>query len=361
MKYKIISTALLTLLISTTLMCSLEDKPTAAVLVAETKTAQCATTTPASVNRSVLADIKGPRPEGNGLCLVCHASLAEEEITLQHLKQGIMCIDCHGRSTEHMEDEMLNTTPDIKFGRIEVKPFCQGCHEEHKHPTKVLEFLEKWRGKDRAHGRVVNSGSICTDCHGLHTYQETSQIQTAEDPGQWIPLFNGKDLTGWKKIGTARWTVENGTIVGVQGKENTGGDLLTEATYKDFLLTVTYKVQWPANTGIWFRYQSPKKAYQADILEHPKPEAYSGTIYCPGKLFIATNLDKNLVDREGWNTISIRAEGTRLQVWLNGHQVADVKDDTTDSGQIGVQVHQGKHFETMKVVIREIAIKPLGQ
>lgn len=30
----------------------------------------------------------------------------------------------------------------------------------------------------------------------------------------WVPLFNGKDLTGWKVVGPERWTVENGTILG---------------------------------------------------------------------------------------------------------------------------------------------------
>ena len=28
----------------------------------------------------------------------------------------------------------------------------------------------------------------------------------------WTPLFNGKDLTGWKNYGAEKWTVENGEI-----------------------------------------------------------------------------------------------------------------------------------------------------
>src|SRR5690606_23540814 len=40
-------------------------------------------------------------------------------------------------------------------------------------------------------------------------------VHSAEmaDP-QFVPLFNGKDLTGWKPNANALWTVENGVLVG---------------------------------------------------------------------------------------------------------------------------------------------------
>jgi hypothetical protein len=167
------------------------------------------------------------------------------------------------------------------------------------------------------------------------------------------PVFNGKDLAGFKATGGAKWSVENGAIVGTQGENNAPGDLLTEKTYNDFLLTVTYKVEWPC------RYQSPDKAYQADILEYKKPECYSGTLYCPGKMFLAMNTDKTLVNREGWNTISVRAEGNHIQIWINKHQVADVRDETTDSGHIGFQIHAGDQLSPNKIIIREVLLKPL--
>jgi len=176
-----------------------------------------------------------------------------------------------------------------------------------------------------------------------------------------VPIFNGKDLGGWQVVGDAKWSVEDGAIVGIQGPNNAAGDLLTEVTYKDFLLTVTYRVEWPCNSGIWFRYQSSEKAYQADILEFKNPECYSGTLYCPGKMFLAMNTDKTLVDRDGWNTITIRAEGNHIQVFLNGRQVADVHDQTTDSGRIGFQVHPGEVFGPMKIVVREVLLQKLGE
>ncbi len=180
-----------------------------------------------------------------------------------------------------------------------------------------------------------------------------------ESGAGFVKLFNGRDLSGWETSGNARWFVEDGMLVGTQGENNAPGDLFTTDTYGDFLVTVTYRTEWPCNSGLWFRYQSPKKAYQADILEYKNPECYSGTLYCPGKMFLAMNEDKSIVDREGWNTIKVHAEGDHLQVWINGHQVADVHDDTTDSGKIGFQVHPGDEFGPMKIVVRELLLKPL--
>ncbi len=172
-------------------------------------------------------------------------------------------------------------------------------------------------------------------------------------------LFNGKDLTGWKAEGGAQWEVDNGILVGRQGSNNEPGDLLTEKSYKDFELSVTFKVRWPANTGVWYRYQSAKQAFQADILEYKNPFALSGSLYCTGKMFIAVNTDATLVNREGWNTMVIRAEGNRHVISLNGKQVADVRDDTSDHGQIGFQVHAGAQFEKMRVLIKEVSIRRL--
>jgi hypothetical protein len=161
-------------------------------------------------------------------------------------------------------------------------------------------------------------------------------------------LFNGKDLTGWEATGKARWVVENGLLVATQ-------------SFRDFEVTVTYRAEWPCNSGVWFRFQNPGLAYQADILEYKKPVAYSGSLYCPGYsgLFLAANTDPTLENHTGWNTMRIRAQGDHLQIWLNGHQTADVHDTRSDSGKIGFQVHPGAEFAPMKIVVREVLLKEL--
>jgi hypothetical protein len=76
-------------------------------------------------------------------------------------------------------------------------------------------------------------------------------------------------------------------------------------------------------------------------------------------MFLAINEDKKLVNRDDWNTIIVRAQGDHVQVWLNGRKTADVHDDATDSGKIGFQVHPGEEFGPMKIVVRELTLRPL--
>jgi hypothetical protein len=215
----------------------------------------------------------------------------------------------------------------------------------------------------KARGEIMLGKSLIVGLMAVSMFsagcRTTAPTNADKNKAGYLPIFNGKDLGGWQTIGKAKWVVEDGAIVGIQGDNNTYGDLLTEKTYKDFKLSVTYRVEWPCNSGVWFRYQSPSKAYQADILEYKDPVCYSGTLYCPGKMFLAMNTDKTLVDRNGWNTMQVRSKGNHIQIWINGHEVANVHDDTSDSGRIGFQVHPGKQLAQMKIVVREVLLKPL--
>ena len=107
--------------------------------------------------------------------------------------------------------------------------------------------------------------------------------RASQDEEGFVPLFNGRDLTGW--IGDPRlWKVENGVIVGsteeVQIKRNSF--LSTTRSFSDFTLRVSVKLI-RGNSGIQFRSeQHPDyavKGYQADIAD----EKYFGMLYDEGK------------------------------------------------------------------------------
>ena len=173
----------------------------------------------------------------------------------------------------------------------------------------------------------------------------------------WKPLFNGKDLTGWRKTGAGIFKVEDGCLVGTQ-TDGKGGDLWTEAQYDNFELRVTYRVGWPANSGFWFRHDG-RKGYQYDVLKYKRPVAFSGTMYCPGKMFITRNLNESLENRDGWNEARLRAEGDELTLWLNGTKVGQCRDDLLSKGAIGIQVHGGG-FKGMKIIIKKMEVLPLA-
>jgi len=181
-------------------------------------------------------------------------------------------------------------------------------------------------------------------------------LRRIEALSAWTPLFNGKDLTGWSQTGEAIFKVENGNLVGTQttGK---GGDLWTKADFDDFELQVTYRVVWPANSGFWFRHDG-RKGYQYDVLKYKRPVAFSGTLYCPGKLFIIKNLKESLENRDGWNEARVRAVGDEITLWLNGTKIGTAKDKTLSKGKIGIQVHGG-NFRGMKIIVKKMQVKPL--
>ena len=82
--------------------------------------------------------------------------------------------------------------------------------------------------------------------------------QSSEDTkSEHIKLFNGENLKGWKSIGSAKWKVENGVIVGGQeGDPSRSGILLTERTFKDFDLSLEFKIDEHGkyNSGIYFKF-----------------------------------------------------------------------------------------------------------
>jgi hypothetical protein len=178
----------------------------------------------------------------------------------------------------------------------------------------------------------------------------------------WITLPKTTELTGWTAHGNASWSVENGTIIGKQGPGGAAGDLFSERKWSDFELQAEWKMTFPGNSGIWFRWMGPNTGYQADFLDQAShPGVLSGSLYCMGKAFIAENRDPSTVNRNGWNQIRIRAQGDHIVVVQNGKEVVNVRDSTfAGPGSIGIQVHAGKEFEGMEVRVRDLRVRPLG-
>ncbi|SRR5258706_11658689 len=74
---------------------------------------------------------------------------------------------------------------------------------------------------------------------------------------EWINLFNGKDLTGWKQFnGKAKYEAQNGEIVGTTVSGEPNSFLATEGVYVDFILELEFKVDPSMNSGIQFRSES---------------------------------------------------------------------------------------------------------
>ncbi len=177
----------------------------------------------------------------------------------------------------------------------------------------------------------------------------------------WISLIQGNSLAGWKAEGKAAWSVRDGAIVGTGAPGGTGGDLFTEKQWTDFELEAEWRMRWPGNSGIWFRWSGPRTGYQVDILDQPShPGVLSGSLYCMGKAFIAENRDPATVNKDDWNRLLVRVTGDHIVVEQNGKKVVDVRDKTFPGpGSVGIQVHTGKAFDGMEVRVRNLRLRPL--
>jgi len=179
---------------------------------------------------------------------------------------------------------------------------------------------------------------------------------------KWNALFDGKTLKGWnQKNGKARYSVENGQIVGATVANTPNSFLCTDAEYGDFILELELKVDEKMNSGIQFRslslpgYQDGRvHGYQMEV--DPSPRAWSGGIYDEGRrdwLYIPNiNPAGKKAFRNGeWNKYRIEAIGNTLRTWINGIPVAHLIDDLTARGFIALQVHSiyGEMKEGMEI------------
>ena len=297
------------------------------------------------------------QPADNSLCYVCHLTMQNDEITTKHLAQGIGCAKCHGASHDHMHDEMLMTKPDLLHGRKEVVGMCSQCHDK-PHEAKQQEhkaFLDKWRGHDRPNGRVVTDASICTDCHGTHILTKRS-ISVQAKGTEWKSLFNGQDLAGWKAVPADGWQIERGRLVAAS---RAVADLWSDAPYADFRLSVTFRAEGPVRAGIWLRGQSAAASPRVEILTDPKAPARSGSVLVPGKGWALANLRGDLLDEEGWNTVTVECRGPRAAVSLNGEEIGSVAIAGPSEGRLGLHVEKPSPTADATLTVREIQVQIL--
>lgn len=212
---------------------------------------------------------------------------------------------------------------------------------------------------------------------------------------KWTPLFNGKDLTGWvQRGGKAKYSVENGEIVGTAVANTPNSFLCTEKNYGDFVLELEFKCDSDLNSGVQVRSecfdtskvvtQPGKKdikiaakrvhGYQVEIdVSEKNARWWVAGLYDEGRrswLFPGQlGGDKKAFTQQGaqaykrgeWNTLRVEASGDSIKTFLNGTPRASVKDGMTLSGFIGLQVHNvGKAWAGKQVRFRNIRIQELS-
>lgn len=180
--------------------------------------------------------------------------------------------------------------------------------------------------------------------------------------GQQTSLFNGEDLTGWTVYGTERWYVENGELICESGPDAQYGYLATDASYKDFELTLEFKQEANGNSGVFFRSSIEGTTITGWQVEVAPPGNDTGGVYeSYGRGWLVTpEPEKDSALRMGeWNEMKIRVVGDHVQSWLNGTPMVDFHDEKIGqaNGSIALQIHDGGGI---KVRWRNLRIEQLG-
>lgn len=163
---------------------------------------------------------------------------------------------------------------------------------------------------------------------------------------QFKSLFNGNDLTGWTIHGTERWYVENGELVCESGADKAYGYLSTETPYKNFILSLEFKLEANGNSGVFIRSDIEGTTVNGWQVEVAPPNLHTGGIYESygrGWLKKPDAASEKYLNPDGWNTMKILADGNQVSTWLNGHHMVTLDDEKIGSvtGFIALQIHDG--------------------
>ena len=167
------------------------------------------------------------------------------------------------------------------------------------------------------------------------------------------PLFNGKDLAGWKGPIGKYFFVEDGIVVAKNSVENAPAVstyLLSEKKYRNFRLLLEGKLvksRMHSGVAIWgkqFQTGGEPFSYQGHLVMFPSNWGF-WDLYRRNSIYKDDGRARK-ADRVGdWNRIEILAIGNRIRLAVNGAEVADWSDpqpELCESAPIGLQLHSNK-------------------
>jgi hypothetical protein len=186
----------------------------------------------------------------------------------------------------------------------------------------------------------------------------------------WKQLFDGHDLHGWQHVGPGSFIVEHGML-----KTQGGMGLLysTIGPLADCEIKVVYRMQHENdNSGVFIRipleptepWMPVNRGYEVQIDNQEDDYHMTGTLYS-----LTRALAKPGKPGPEWNTMVIRIEGPRTQVFVNDVKVTDYTEGQpvpakklsyepdrglrSDKGWIGLQNHRDNdvvYFKTVAVL-----------
>src|SRR4051812_26828956 len=164
----------------------------------------------------------------------------------------------------------------------------------------------------------------------------TATAYSESKPGEWVSMFNGKDLDGWKANDHPEsWKAVDGAIVG-DGPASHLFWMKEECENCEFKAQV--KINHGGNSGMYFRTAFGPgfpKGYEAQVnSSHRDPKR-------TGSLYNFVDVLEQLVPDDTWWTQDIIADGNHIIIKVNDKVVVDYVDqkNTYTKGYLALQQH----------------------
>ena len=272
----------------------------------------------------------------------------------------------------------VDKRPEIEIFDITNDPAClnnlagsEGFSETQKRlASQFNEYLT-----ETSDPRVLNGGDV------FETYRRYSDLREFPVPDEvrqhweemrrdgWFPLFNGRDLTGWKaSTPTDSFEVVNGMIKAQATQEQShlfyigdvnGGD------FQDFELWFEALTTPGSNGGVYFhtKYQEagfPNAGHEVQVNNSHKNKTRTGS------LFAVRDLEESLVTDSEMFTEHVTVKGKTVTIDVNDQTVVEYTEPAdyqhpvyterrVDHGTFALQAHDPESV----VYYREIWVRPL--
>ena len=207
--------------------------------------------------------------------------------------------------------------------------------------TKEKEEVDPKLVVENSFEKLIEASGTCP-AYVLIDKSQVNLDDFAKDSEGYITLFDGETFNGWRGYGRddvpARWIIEDGAIKfngsgGGEAQENDGGDIIFAHKFKNFELSIDWKVSKGGNSGIFYLAQEIKG--QPIYISSPESQVLDNENHPDAKMGVDGNrqssslydmipaVPQNAKPFEEWNTTKIMVfKGTVLHS-QNGSNVVE--------------------------------------
>jgi hypothetical protein len=160
-------------------------------------------------------------------------------------------------------------------------------------------------------------------------------------------IFNGKDLTGWRRVDRPNvkeppvWTVKDGMIHVEKGP----GQIETERVWDDFVFQIAIRANAQnanhhPNSGVFFRGDKDVfwSGYESQIRNEYKDGDRNAPVdFGTGGIYRNQATRRVVANDNEFFTKTIVARGRHMAVWINGFPVSDFEDTNPEGADVRKQ------------------------